>query len=125
MRKLLFAPASLSLLVGGAPCKDAKGRFTKCPPRAPTRAGRCKSANGKFAKCGTAGAKPVDAHCNEFASPRAEADHTIRNPVELCSPSSVRSLPARTFSISARPCGTSRRWAPRNRRLHPLAARRK
>ncbi len=62
MRKLLFAAASLSLLVGApsmaAPCKDAKGRFTKCP-KAPGKTVRCKSANGKFAKCGTAGAKPV------------------------------------------------------------------
>jgi hypothetical protein len=63
MRKLLFAAASLSLLVGApsmaAPCKDAKGRFTKCPAKAPAKPVRCKSANGKFAKCGTAGAKPV------------------------------------------------------------------
>jgi len=62
MRKLLFAAASLSLLVGApaiaAPCKDAKGRFTKCP-KAPVKTVRCKSANGRFAKCGTAGAKPV------------------------------------------------------------------
>ena len=63
MRKLLFAVASLSLLAGtpsfAAPCKGAKGKFTKCPPKAPPKTVRCKSANGKFAKCGTAGAKPV------------------------------------------------------------------
>ena len=63
MRKLLFAAVSLSLLVGApsmaAPCKDAKGRFAKCPPKAPAKTARCKSANGKFAKCGTPGAKPV------------------------------------------------------------------
>ena len=63
MHKLRFAAASLSLLVGtpsmAAPCKDAKGRFTKCPPKAPAKTVRCKSANGKFAKCGAAGAKPV------------------------------------------------------------------
>lgn len=63
MRKLMFAAASLSLLVGGpalgAPCKDAKGRFTKCPPKAPAKTIRCKSANGKFAKCGTSGAHPI------------------------------------------------------------------
>ena len=62
MRKFLFAAASLSLLVGAplmaAPCKDAKGRFTKCP-KTPAKTVRCKSANGKFAKCGTAGANPV------------------------------------------------------------------
>ena len=62
MRKLLFAAASISLLVGApsiaAPCKDAKGRITKCP-KAPAKTVRCKDAKGKFAKCGTAGAKAV------------------------------------------------------------------
>ncbi|USU04248.1 hypothetical protein NF699_14520 [Sphingomonadaceae bacterium OTU29LAMAA1] len=64
MRKLVFAAASLGLLVTAtpsiaAPCKDAKGKFTKCPPKAPVKATRCKAANGKFAKCGTPGAKPI------------------------------------------------------------------
>ena len=63
MRKLLLAAASLSMLAGApalaAPCKDAKGKFTKCPPAAAPKAARCKGANGKFAKCGTPGAKPV------------------------------------------------------------------
>ena len=40
MRKLLFAAAAVSLLAGSAPtlaapCKDAKGKFVKCP-KAPT-----------------------------------------------------------------------------------------
>ncbi|KQM62681.1 hypothetical protein ASE75_13710 [Sphingomonas sp. Leaf17] len=63
MRKMLFAVASLSLFVGppalAAPCKDAKGKFTKCPPKAADKPVRCKSANGKFAKCGTPGAMPI------------------------------------------------------------------
>ena len=64
MRKLLFAAVSVGLLATatpsfGAPCKDAKGRFMKCPSKTPVKATRCKSANGKFAKCGTPGAKPV------------------------------------------------------------------
>ena len=63
MRRLLFAAASLSLVVGApamaASCKAAKGRFTKCPPKTPAKAVRCKAANGKFARCGTAGAKPI------------------------------------------------------------------
>ena len=59
MRKLLFAAASLGLLVTAtpsiaAPCKDAKGKFTKCPPK-PTK---CR-LNGKFASCKTPGAKPM------------------------------------------------------------------
>jgi hypothetical protein len=44
-----------------APCKDAQGRFIKCPPPAPVKpvVVRCKDASGRFAKCGTPGAKPV------------------------------------------------------------------
>ena len=39
-------------------CKDAKGKFVKCPEKKaqPTR---CKDSRGKFVKCGTPGAKPV------------------------------------------------------------------
>ncbi|WP_056527362.1 hypothetical protein [Sphingomonas sp. Leaf339] len=64
MRKIFAAVLSVGLLVSAtpsiaAPCKDAKGKFTKCPPSAPVKAVRCKAANGKFAKCGTPGAKPV------------------------------------------------------------------
>jgi len=62
MRKLLFVIAASSLMIVpaayAAPCKDAKGKFIKCPP-AKAKAVRCKGANGKFAKCGTPGAKPV------------------------------------------------------------------
>lgn len=64
MRNVLLAVLSVPLLAVAtpslaAPCKDAKGKFTKCPPSAPVKATRCKAANGKFAKCGTPGAKPV------------------------------------------------------------------
>ncbi|WP_375380571.1 hypothetical protein [uncultured Sphingomonas sp.] len=51
---LAFAAATPAL---AAPCKDAKGKFIKCPPAKPVVT-RCK-ANGKFAKCGTPGAKPI------------------------------------------------------------------
>jgi len=41
-------------------CKDAKGKFIKCPPApAAASATRCRDAKGKFAKCGTPGAKPA------------------------------------------------------------------
>lgn len=53
----VFALASSPALA--APCKDAKGKFTKCPPAAGKAPGRCKDAKGKFAKCGTPGAKPA------------------------------------------------------------------
>ena len=52
---LSFATAAPAL---AAPCKDAKGKFVKCPAKPAPGAKRCK-ANGKFAKCGTPGAKPV------------------------------------------------------------------
>ena len=56
------ATAALSLLAGvpalAAPCKDAKGRFVKCPEK-PAKPTRCKDAKGKFAKCGTPGSKPA------------------------------------------------------------------
>lgn len=63
MRSLLIAFVALSVAATpavAAPtrCKDAKGRFTKCPAPA-AKVVRCKAANGKFAKCGTPGAKPV------------------------------------------------------------------
>lgn len=50
MRKVLFALAGLSLLAGPvpalakAPCKDAKGRFMKCPKQ-------CRDKKGHFIKC--------------------------------------------------------------------------
>lgn len=53
---LALAVASLSATPAlAAPCKDAKGKFIKCPEKKPVR---CK-LHGKFAKCGTPGAKPV------------------------------------------------------------------
>ena len=56
------AAAGLALLAAApagaaAPCKDAKGKFMKCPAAKPMPA-RCR-INGKFVKCGTPGAKPA------------------------------------------------------------------
>ncbi len=66
IRSTLIALATISLVVGApalaaAPCKDAKGKFMKCPPAAPAKAVRCKDAKGKFAKCDAPGAKPMAA----------------------------------------------------------------
>ncbi|TZG25897.1 hypothetical protein [Sphingomonas montanisoli] len=61
MRRLIPAFAALALLTTpafAAPCKDAKGKFVKCPETAKPK-GPCKDAKGKFVKCGTPGAKPV------------------------------------------------------------------
>jgi len=57
MRKNAFAAiAILSLcaapaVAGAAPCKDAKGRFIKCPPPKAAPGKPCKDAKGKFVKC--------------------------------------------------------------------------
>jgi hypothetical protein len=58
MRRLVSAFAMLALLATpalAAPCKDAKGKFIKCPPAAAPK-GPCKDAKGKFVKCA---AKPT------------------------------------------------------------------
>jgi len=61
MRIISALLVAASLTVAGtagiaAPCKDAKGKFTKCPP---AKAVPCKDSKGKFVKCGTPGAKPI------------------------------------------------------------------
>jgi hypothetical protein len=63
MRYLIMVFTAIGLITGSAsafaaPCRDAKGKFVKCPP-APAKATRCKDAKGKFAKCSTPGAKPA------------------------------------------------------------------
>lgn len=55
----LTAAALLTTPALAAPCRDAKGKFIKCPEKAAPAPTRCKAANGKFAKCGTPGAKPI------------------------------------------------------------------
>ncbi|CAN5286766.1 hypothetical protein BH10PSE12_BH10PSE12_10520 [soil metagenome] len=47
---LIAASASPAL---AAPCKDAKGKFVKCPPKVVpvVKKGPCKDAKGKFTKC--------------------------------------------------------------------------
>ncbi len=65
MIRTMLAVAALTVFAGtisvadAAPCRDARGKFTKCPSAAPAPAARCKDSKGKFAKCGTAGAGPV------------------------------------------------------------------
>ena len=40
-------------------CRDAHGKFIKCPPPKTAPAKKCRGAKGKFVKCGTPGAKPA------------------------------------------------------------------
>jgi len=64
MRKVILALSAMALIAGStpslvaAPCRDAKGKFIKCPPK-PAKPVKCRDAKGKFAKCGTKGAKPA------------------------------------------------------------------
>lgn len=63
MKKLIFALTALSLVAGSAPalaapCKDAKGKFVKCPAKPTATATKttakpkaCRDAKGHFAKC--------------------------------------------------------------------------
>ena len=62
MRKLILAASVLAFAASAspslaAPCKDAKGRFTKCPQAKP-KPTKCR-LYGKFASCSTKGAKPM------------------------------------------------------------------
>jgi hypothetical protein len=65
MGKIIIALSALSLMAGsapgiaGAPCRDAKGKFIKCPAKAVAKPTRCRDAKGHYAKCGTKGATPA------------------------------------------------------------------
>lgn len=59
MLKILLAAATLSIAASpamAAPCKDARGKFIKCPPPRAMPAPRCRK-DGRFVKCGTPGAR--------------------------------------------------------------------
>lgn len=57
--KIILALISAAAMVAvpavssAAPCRDAKGKFVKCPPPKPVPAKKvpCRDAKGKFAKC--------------------------------------------------------------------------
>lgn len=61
MKTFVLALSALSLLAGSAPalaapCKDAKGKFVKCPKAKPVnfaaaKTKMCRDAKGHFAKC--------------------------------------------------------------------------
>ena len=65
MKKLIITLSAVGLLTNSvssfaaAPCRDAKGKFIKCPPKAPAKPTKCRDAKGHFAKCGAKGAKPA------------------------------------------------------------------
>ena len=57
MKNLMLAAAALSLVAGAAPalaapCKDAHGKFVKCPMvKVATKPNVCRNAHGHFMKC--------------------------------------------------------------------------
>lgn len=57
MNRFAAAFAAIALVsvsaspVLAAPCKDAKGKFVKCPEKPAPKKGPCKDAKGKFTKC--------------------------------------------------------------------------
>lgn len=56
----LLSLAAMPATANAAPCRDAKGKFVKCPTKAASATPkRCKDAKGKFTKCGAPGTKPV------------------------------------------------------------------
>ena len=59
---LAIALSSAGASLAAAPCRDAKGKFIKCPAPAAAATAKpasCKDGKGKFVKCGTPGAKPA------------------------------------------------------------------
>jgi hypothetical protein len=55
MKRIVFALSAVSLLAASAPslaapCKDAKGKFIKCPAK-PAKPKVCRNAKGHFIKC--------------------------------------------------------------------------
>jgi hypothetical protein len=53
-------PSAAGTSFAGCACRDAKGKFIKCPAAsAPAKPTKCKAPKGKFAKCWTPDAKPV------------------------------------------------------------------
>lgn len=52
LRSLILATVALTMSVPAmsAPCRDAKGKFVKCPPK-PVAKAPCRDSKGHFAKC--------------------------------------------------------------------------
>ncbi len=75
MKKIFAAVIALGLLTAApsiaAQCKDAKGKFTKCPTPAASTATpaasttKCRDAKGKFTKCPATGAAPAKKQCRD------------------------------------------------------------
>jgi hypothetical protein len=56
MRSILFLAAMALVatpVTAASPCRDAHGKFIKCPPKPAAKAkpAQCRDAKGKFIKC--------------------------------------------------------------------------
>lgn len=64
LKRLMTATMAVAILAGAAvpaaaaACRDAHGKYVKCPAKKPTPA-RCKDAKGKFVSCSVPRAKHV------------------------------------------------------------------
>ncbi len=56
---IVLAIGAVPTAAAGEQCRNASGKFIKCPSKTGATPTRCKDSKGKFAKCGTPGAKPV------------------------------------------------------------------
>jgi hypothetical protein len=65
MRNIILALSAFGFVAASSPamaatqCRDAKGKFIKCPPKSSPKTNKCRDAKGRYAKCGTPGAKPA------------------------------------------------------------------
>ena len=119
MRLVTFAIAlSLGLLAASgasakaAQCKDAQGKFIKCPPAAAAtatpapaakaaKAARCKDAKGKFIKCGSA---PAGTSAAAVATPARPVTSLATNTPHAATPTATK---APTTSAIGAPAGAT------------------
>ena len=122
MRLATFAIAlSLGLLAASgaaakaAQCKDAHGKFIKCPPAAAAvapapaakaaKAAPCKDAKGKFIKCGTAPAGASAAAVTPPAHPVTPASKPVATTTTHAAASTATKAP--TASAVGAPAGAT------------------
>jgi len=108
MRTTLVLAAIAALAFASAAdaksCKDAAGKFVKCPapaaaaakPALAAKAAPCKDAKGKFVKCGTTTAA---------AKPSVAA--TASKPAPAAAPGKVASTSGSPHCMKGKPCGKS------------------
>jgi hypothetical protein len=131
MRRSLSFLAAFSLAAGLAgaadaanQCRDASGKFVKCPAAASS--GQCRDASGKFAKCGTPGAMPAgksdmakqggtmaaDKSKSATASATNSMASTSKSATSHATNTSAKSKPATTTSKTTKSTKSTNATAP-------------